>query len=270
MKCHICGHSLPHGADRCPDCGHRCRNENIQTHNTQITSQSAPYTPPNPTRKSRGCCCALLLVIPAVILIAVLMFTVISQVAAEIPEDVFEHIYEDFPFEELTPESQPLPEAADESCFRVKNGTLMFLSENWDGDPILRIPASIDGEQVTTIGPGCFSDCADLTTIVLPDTVTVIKPRAFSGCAGLRGLFLPAGMETIGSDAFTGCAELQAIYVPGSVTAIAPGCFDDCAGLVYIFYEGNFEQWNALYSGYITPFTMAICLDGNYYHGAQG
>ena len=76
-------------------------------------------------------------------------------------------------------------------------------------------------------------------------------------------------VELIGKDAFAMCRSLEAIYIPASVTTIAPGCFDDCAALVYLFYEGDFESWNALYSDFINPFTTAICLDGNYYQGAD-
>lgn len=269
MRCSICGHPLLPGSDRCPDCGYRCRSDRPHAPQPPVADSSAPYTPPNPTKKSRCCCCALLLVIPAVILIAVLVFSAVSYVAEDFPVDIFEHIYEDFPFEELTPESLPLPDAADESCFVVRNGNLMFLPERWDGGPVLRVPDSVGGEPVTTIGPGCFADCSDLTTIVLPDTITGIKPRAFAGCKQLRGLFLPEGLETIGADAFAGCAALEAIYIPGSVADIAPDCFDDCASLLFIFYGGTYEQWDALYSEYINPYTTAICLDGNYYHGAQ-
>ena len=79
----------------------------------------------------------------------------------------------------------------------------------------------------------------------------------------------PQGTELIGPRAFSGCINLESIYIPGSLVKIAPGCFDDCAALLYLFYEGDFESWNALYGDFINPFTTAICLDGNYYQGAD-
>lgn len=271
MKCSICGTALALNADRCPTCGCRCRTTYTAPRDSsaEYRGTHAPYDPPNKSSKSKGCCCALAVVIPVVIFLVFLIGAAVNYIVSDIefavPEPGF---YEDTPLEDWVPES--LPNLADEGCFAVVENTLMFLPEKWDGSPILRIPETIGGEQVTHIGPGCFQDCTGLTTILLPDSVTTIGPMAFSGCTNLRGLFLPDGTESIGTDAFGGCINLEAIYVPVSVEHIASGCFDDCASLLYIFYGGIFEDWNALYSGYITPFTTAVCLDGNYYHGSEG
>ena len=80
MKCPICSTQLPLGSDRCPDCGYRPR-----------TAQAAPqqntsyYTPPNSKKKPRGCCCCgLLVAIPAVILIAALIFGMAGLVMEEV------------------------------------------------------------------------------------------------------------------------------------------------------------------------------------------
>ena len=263
MKCPICSAHLPLGSDRCPDCGYRPR-----------TTQAAPqqntsyYTPPNPIKKSKGCCCCgLLVAIPAVILIAALLFGMAGLVMEEIEVQIggFDS-FEDFPF--LEEEPVPAPDAADEGCFAIRDGVVSFLPEHWDGGHVLRVPETVAGETVTEIGPGCFRDCAELTTILLPDTVTVIGKEAFAGCTGLRGLYLPAGTETIGPDAFAGCIAMESIYVPGTIWEVAEGAFEDCVSLLYLFYEGDFESWNAVCDDFINPFTTAICLDGNYYQGA--
>ena len=272
MKCHICGATLPLHTDRCPDCGHRCQAAQPQAPQSVPTATAvpnAPYTPPNQTKKSRCCCGGVLLLIPLVLVLALLIYAAADIISTNQYADYFDEApFPDSFFGELIPESIPLPDAADEGCFRIQNGALVFQPENWDGGPVLRVPEEIDGRPVTAIGPGCFRDCDDLTTIVLPDSITSIKAGAFSGCTNLRGLFLYEGLEAIGTDAFAGCAALQAICIPGSVTSIAPGCFDDCASLLYIFYNGPFEDWDSLYSDYITPFTGVICFDGEYYHGA--
>jgi hypothetical protein len=175
--------------------------------------------------------------------------------------------FEDFPF--LEEEPDPAPDDADEGCFAIRDGILTFIPDEWDGGHVLRVPETVAGETVTEIGPGCFRDCAELTTILLPDTVTVIGKEAFAGCAGLRGLYLPVGTETIGPDAFAGCIAMESIYVPGSILEVAEGAFEDCVSLLYLFYEGDFESWNAVCDDFINPFTTAICLDGNYYQGAD-
>lgn len=270
MKCPICGTMVPPTSDRCPDCGYRCRTAHAQTSAPRSTTGGAAYTPPNPTSKSRGCCfCGVIVLIPLILLIVAAMFGAVNFVYSEFSTDFF---VDDFiaepPLGDPIPES--LPAAADEGCFAVMEHTLMFLSDKWDGSPVLRIPQTVAGEEVHSIGVGCFAGCSELTTILLPDSVAVISPMAFSGCTSLRGLFLPDGVEILGTDAFAGCREMEAIHIPISVTTIAPGCFDDCAGLRYIFYGGTYEDWCDLYSDYITPFTAVICLDGNYYHGAVG
>lgn len=265
MKCPICSAPLPLGSDRCPDCGYRLR-----------TAQAAPqqntsyYTPPNSKKKPRGCCCCgLLVAIPAVILIVALIFGAASLVMEEVEVQIggFDS-FEDFPF--LEEEPVPAPDEADEGCFAIRDGVLSFLPEKWDGGHVLRVPETVAGETVTEIGPGCFRDCKELTTILLPDTVTAIGKEAFAGCAALRGLYLPVGTETIGPDAFAGCIAMESIYVPGTILEVAEGAFEDCVSLLYLFYEGDFESWNAVCDDFINPFTTAICLDGNYYQGAGG
>ena len=263
MKCPICGHLLPPNTDRCPDCGYRCRTGAAQAQPT------AYYTPPNQTKRSKGCCCALILVVPLLLGLIAAIIGVTSFVLEDFDFEEFgEEYFEDIPFEDRGPVDPPAE--ADESCFTIRDGMVTFLPENWDGGRVLSVPGTVNGETVTAIAPGCFRDCADLTTILLPDTVTDIGSEAFAGCTELLGLYLPVGAETIGTGAFAGCISMESVYIPSSVTEIAPGCFDDCAALLYLFYDGDFESWDALYSDYINPFTTAICLDGEYYHGAVG
>ena len=270
MKCPICGTAVPPFTDRCPDCGYRCRAAHTQTSAPGRTAGRATYTPPNATKKSRGCCfCGLIVLVPLILLIVAAMFGAVNFIHTEFSTEFFtDDFIAEPPFGDLIPESLPAP--ADDGCFVIVDHTVMFLRENWDGSPVLRVPEQIDGVEITSIGVGCFAGCEELTTIVLPETITIISPMAFSGCTGLRGLFLHDGMEVIGADAFADCRNLEAIRIPTSVNAITPGCFDDCAGLRYIFYGGAWEDWCALYSDYISPFTNVICLDGNYRHGAEG
>lgn len=270
MKCSICGHPIPAGSERCPDCGHRCQTAHTQSQ----TYRTGPYyTPPNRTKRPRGCCCAAILIVPIVLTVIAAVFGFMVNIMSEFdPEDFGVGIYEEEPVPEPRPEGLPaeLPDEADESCFSIRGGAVTFLPDRWDGSQVLRLPETVNGETVTALAPGCFKNCSQLTTIILPDTVTQIGREAFFGCTALRGLYLPLGTETIGPRAFGGCISMESIYIPGSVTRIAEGCFDDCAALLYLFYEGEFESWNALYSDYITPYTAAICLDGSFHQGAGG
>jgi len=265
MKCPICGATLPPTADRCPDCGYHCAK--ARASQTQAPAAPTAYDPPNKSPRRPWCCCAAAVIIPLLVLLTGMIFGITAFVLSEVsPEDFGFEFFSEAPVAQ--PEPEPPLEEAEGDCFSIRDGEITFLPQNWDGSPVLKVPSVVDGQTVTAIAPGCFRDCTDLTTIVLPDTVTRIGPEAFAGCTALRGLPLPVGTETIGSDAFAGCISLESVYVPGSVTSIAGGCFDDCASLLYIFYEGSFEDWNALYSDFVNPFTTAICSDGAYYHGA--
>ncbi len=263
MKCPICGRVLPPNTDRCPDCGYRCRSGVVQS------QPASYYTPPNQTKKSRGCCCALIIVVPLLLGLIAAIIGVTNYVLEEFSlEDYGFEYFEDTPFEDRVPADPPAE--ADEGCFSIRDGAVTFHPDRWDGERVLRVPETVDGETVTEIAPGCFRNCTEITTILLPDTVTSIGKEAFAGCSSLLGMYFPEGMDSIGPRSFAGCINMESVYVPSSVTQIAPGCFDDCAALLYLFYDGDFESWDALYSDYINPFTTAICLDGEYYHGAGG
>lgn len=252
MKCPICGARLYPGADRCQDCGCHVRSYTAPAENPA----------PRPARRSRGRVFLTILGLLPVLLI-ILFTTLISVSVRMTPEPVIPEYSITIPADR---ETTPLPESR-EDCFSLSGGSVTFLPERWDGNPVIRVPSVIDGKEVTALAPGCFASCEELTTIVLPETIREIGRKAFSGCTNLRGLYFPESTVSVGADAFAGCLGLEAIYVPGTMESIAPGCFQDCAGLLYIFYDGSFEDWDALYSEYITPFTAAICLDGTYYHG---
>lgn len=266
MKCSICGTMIPPGADRCHTCGCRCHDSYTQPRSADMRYncyESFEHTR-RPKKKNSGCFCALAILIPGLIVLLLSIYFMISLFTGE--------------FTLMTPESavpepstrtESLPEPVSDEYFTIRDGAVHFIAERWDGGTVVTVPETVDGQTVTALGDDCFRDCEELTTIVLPDTVTRIGTQAFAGCRNLRGMFIPETVVSIEKEAFSGCISMEAIYVPSSVDEIAPGCFDDCASLLFIFYEGAFEQWNALYSDYITPHTTAICLDGNYYHGVQ-
>lgn len=155
----------------------------------------------------------------------------------------------------------------DRSCFRIENGVVSFVPERYNGSPILVIPAEIDGQTVTGIAAEGFWALKDVTTLVLPDTLETIGDLAFAHCRKLRGVYIPDSVTSIGEGAFLGCIDMESVSIPVGTVSIGADAFDSCASLVYIFYEGTYEQWTALYNEYITPFTYAICSDGDYYHG---
>ena len=218
MKCPICSERLPSHPDRCPCCGYRL----------PVSPPVLPDEPSRPRRNTRrGCAPALV----RVLLLSTLLPLLLSFVRMMWVEEGAVQV---------APESAVASHPAAEGCFTITGGAVTFLPDRWDGGPVLTIPDRVSGQTVTSLAPGCFRGCNELTTVILPESLTSISDEAFSGCSKLRGLYLPEGMESIGENAFAGCSAMEAICIPATVTAIAPGSFDDCASLLYINYGSTF------------------------------
>ena len=95
-------------------------------------------------------------------------------------------------------------------------------------DSVLKIPNTLDGKTVTSIGDGAFAECSSLTSIELPDSVTSIGDRAFLECWSLTSIELPDSVTSIGDAAFLVCSDLTSIELPDSVTSMGVNPFADC------------------------------------------
>ena len=146
--------------------------------------------------------------------------------------------------------------------FTIEDGVLYFNPEKYTGGPTVKIPATVNGETVTTLSAGCFQNCDDLVFVELPDTLTAIGGNAFSNCDKLRGVKLPENVRRIGSRAFANCGSLEAIYVPKAVTAIGTDAFLGCDSLQHIFFVGNHLQWSTLYPDRINSMTEIYTVSG--------
>lgn len=84
---------------------------------------------------------------------------------------------------------------------------------------------------VKSIGMDAFSDCANLSSVVIPNTVTRIREGAFELCRNLVSVTLSDSLEIIEDYAFQGCYSLQSIIIPNSVTKVNEGAFVQCRNL---------------------------------------
>lgn len=111
-------------------------------------------------------------------------------------------------------------------------------------------------EGVVKIGGGAFSDCENLTHLMLSASVTEIANFAFKSCVNLETIDLPEGVTKIGEGAFFGCKKLTHLMLPASVTEIAGHAFRKCTSLenidlpknVTFTGEGIFEGCTSLKS----------------------
>ncbi len=131
-----------------------------------------------------------------------------------------------------------LIEVAGDYKFNLNTGTILgYNNKNYNGEII--IPNSIDGENVTSIGPWTFNVCSGLARITIPENVTTIGQCAFRNCSVLTSITIPENVTSIGPEAFINCSMLTSITIPKNVTTIEYGTFHSCKGLTSITIGEN-------------------------------
>lgn len=108
---------------------------------------------------------------------------------------------------------------------KMEKGTLKYAIPPFDGG-VFVVP---DG--VERIGPGAFSNCVDLRTVVFPPSLREIGERAFLGCVALTSVSIPPTVSKVGDAAFRGCASLREVSCDASATEFGTECFGDCLSL---------------------------------------
>ena len=86
------------------------------------------------------------------------------------------------------------------------------------------------GENVTTIGKWCFSNCENLREIIFSDKSSLkeIEACAFYQCNSLEHVVLPDGLVEIGDSAFSCCKRLKTVTIPNSLEIWGLHVFGGC------------------------------------------
>ena len=108
--------------------------------------------------------------------------------------------------------------------------------------------------SVTSIGDYAFSDCAGLTTIMIPESVTGIGYGAFQHCEKVASVnFAQNGqLKKIESSAFSYCTSLRSVTLPRSLSSIGNSVFWGCDYLKSVTFM-NTSGWYCIYGYYYTP-----------------
>ncbi len=138
-----------------------------------------------------------------------------------------------------------------------------------DGTELIRYPQAKSGiytppETVTKIGGAAFSDCVNLTGVVITSGIVEIGTNAFYGCTGLtevnipdnvkigeylfydcknlKKATLPSGITELPMGTFEGCPSLEEFDIPEGVTIIPQGCFSGCAALKNVTIPSSVKE----------------------------
>ena len=113
----------------------------------------------------------------------------------------------------------------------------------YQGDIVIPEKAIIGGVtySVVRIGENAFENCANLTSIKVPNTVIEIRNGAFNGCSGLKSLRLEDGEK-----------PLYLGYNSHDTSSIGKGLFADCP--LKSLYLGRNLNYQAAYAYGESPF----------------
>ena len=129
----------------------------------------------------------------------------------------------------------------------------------------IKIPDTIEGKIVSSIGRVAFSDQTRLREVTLPSNLRRIGPSAFKGCSNLLHIEIPdtvtcidegafydnvrlsyvafgqnSQLTKIGSEAFKNCAKLLRMEIPSKLTALDGSAFEGTTNLIaYTVKAGN-------------------------------
>ena len=67
---------------------------------------------------------------------------------------------------------------------------------------------------IQKIGTYAFSECENLTNIVLPNSITTIDDYAFADCSNLTSITIPNSVNDMGETIFKNCTNLNFVSVP--------------------------------------------------------
>ena len=99
-------------------------------------------------------------------------------------------------------------------------------------------------EGIEVVSNRTFRKCANLKTVVFPNTLTEIGPAVFQSCSKLENVTIPAGVTTIGEGAFAECTSLKSINIPDDITRIEKNTFN-ASGIESIEFHEDVTYFGA-------------------------
>lgn len=93
------------------------------------------------------------------------------------------------------------------------------------------IPATIDGNKVTSIAGSTFEHNTYIEDVIISSGITSIGGMAFWNCPNLKSVTIPDSVMSIGESAFWECISLESVELSKSLTTIEASTFSQCYSL---------------------------------------
>lgn len=115
---------------------------------------------------------------------------------------------------------------------------------SYSGDVVVPSSVSYLGKEytVTGVGLGCFVNCAELTSVVIPETVVSVADEAFSRCPELAKVTLPDGISEMGRLVFSNATSLTELEWPASQKSIPDQTFENTGSSANKFTLTGYEN----------------------------
>lgn len=126
---------------------------------------------------------------------------------------------------------------------------------------------------VKRIGASSFSECRELTSVVISEGVTVIEDHAFQNCRALKEISLPSTLKEIGELAFLYCQQLPSITLPKGLTTIGNNAFNGCANLTTLSIPSgvsDFSVGSGTFSECSRLASIQVAADNQFYCSVDG
>lgn len=138
--------------------------------------------------------------------------------------------------------------------FKINDDESVTIIKYFGAGRDISAPAELDGRPVTAIGytvadlKAAFQDCAELTSVVIPESVTDILYNAFYDCTALECVTVLASVRVIWNCAFCGCTSIEALYFEGDAPQFAHYVFVLASPPTLYYHEGA-TGWTDLFYG---------------------
>lgn len=94
-------------------------------------------------------------------------------------------------------------------------------------------------DTVTYIGTNAFTNCKNLSSLVLPEGLVEIAYNAFYSCS-LSSIVLPESLERLDDYAFN-LSGFKSLVIPRNVSSLGANLFANCFGLEHLYLPKAFE-----------------------------